>query len=101
MKCAASVIRVSVLLVCLAGVNACNNCEKLVEKVCTDLGPEDCAYWKQQGGDEKLIPGGRKVNRVCGQMTDDVVYQPLLKGQRDMIKAYRAADAAKAKAGIK
>ncbi len=98
MKATQLLIRASALLLGLLAVAACNNCEKLIQKICNDLGPDDCAYWKQHGGDAKLVPGGRGVNRACGTMMGDAVYQPLLKGQRDMVKAYRAADAAQAKA---
>ncbi len=96
MECVPFAVRAVALCLCLTGFAACNNCEKLVEKVCSDLGADDCAYWKQHGGADKLIPGGRGVNRACGMMLGDAVYPPLLKGQRDMVKAYRTADAAKA-----
>ena len=79
----------------------CNNCEKLTESLCKDLG-EDCASWKQAGGPEKVIPAGRGVNRACGSMLDtEAAYQGLLQGARGMAvadqlnKAIAAKDQAK------
>ena len=85
------------LILCLGLFTACHECDDLVQKMCTDLGPEDCAYWKAGGMDQKLIPGGRGVNKFCGMMKGDAVYQPLLKAQRDWVKAMRNADAVRAK----
>lgn len=48
----------------------CNQCEKLTEKVCAELG-NDCALWKELGGPDQITPQGRKVNRACGEILDN------------------------------
>ena len=73
---------------CLVG---CNNCENMIEKMCSDLGTEDCAYWKQRGWDRELIPGGRGVTKACGMMMGDNVYPKLLASQKNLIKVNREA----------
>ena len=98
MRCRQLLSRAFLLFSCVAGVSACHDCEKLVERMCTDLGPEDCTYWKAHGWDAQLIPQGRGVNKACGTMMSDAVYQPLIKAQKDMVAAYRKVDATKAKA---
>ena len=70
---------------------------QVFQKMCADLGPDDCAYWKAHGMDAKLIPGGRGVNKACSMMKGDAVYSPMLKGQQNWVKAMRQADAVKAK----
>jgi hypothetical protein len=52
---------------CFSG---CNNCEKLTEKVCAELG-KDCELWKEIGGPDQITPQGRKVNRACGTILDN------------------------------
>ena len=98
MKGSLSYLVTAAAVVGAIGMAGCNNCEKLVEKVCTDLGPEDCQYWKEHGWDQQLIPGGRGVNRACGSMMSDSVYPPLLAGAKNQVKANRGADAVRAKA---
>lgn len=93
-RLALTVLPVSSLVLGLI-VAGCNNCEKLVEKICTDLGPEDCQVWKAQGLDQQIIPGGRKVNRACGQMMDDAIYSKLVPPARLGVVAYRLAEATK------
>ena len=52
----------------------CNNCEKLEEKMCADLG-SDCEQWKELG--KPGIPEGRGANKMCGNALDDDVYPGL------------------------
>jgi hypothetical protein len=82
-------------------IAGCNNCEKLTESLCKDLG-DDCASWKEAGGPDMVIPGGRAVNKACGMMMDnDAAYQGALQGARataianDLKKAIAAKDQAK------
>ena len=82
-------------LLMLAG---CNNCEKLTEKLCADLGPEDCAVWKNAGLEQSMIPGGRKVNSACGSMMSDAIYPNVLKGTRQQVEATKKANQALQKA---
>ena len=80
----------------LAALSGCNNCEKMTESVCKDLGAEDCASWKATGGPEKVIPGGRKVNKACGMMMDnEAAYKGIVKSARLMVlsdKLQKATD---------
>ena len=57
-------------LAAAVALGGCNNCEKLTEKVCSELG-DDCALWKEIGGPEQITPQGRKVNRACGEVLDN------------------------------
>ncbi len=57
----------AMILGAVVGLGACNNCEKLCDKVCSELG-EDCELWKEIGGPEQITPQGRKVNRACGDV---------------------------------
>jgi hypothetical protein len=81
-------------------VAGCNNCEKMVEKVCGDLGPDDCAVWKRNGLDKSFIPTGRGTNSTCGRMMSGSAYEGLIKGARQQVAAARNAEKAKAKAGL-
>jgi hypothetical protein len=45
-------------------LSGCNNCEALAESVCSEIGPEDCALWKEAKGPESLA-GGRRSGRAC------------------------------------
>jgi hypothetical protein len=89
------------LAACLGFLTGCNNCEKLTEALCKDLG-DDCASWKAAGGPDMVIPGGRGVNKACGMMLDsDKGYKGILLGARgtavahDLKKAVAAKDTAK------
>jgi len=74
----------------------CNQCEKLTETVCKDLGPEDCATWKEVGGPERVIPEGRKSGKVCGQMaSNEQAYKGLVLGARSTVLTHRLTEAAK------
>jgi hypothetical protein len=75
-------------LLAIAFLSGCNNCEKMTEAICKDLGPEDCATWKAIGGPDQAVPGGRKVNRACGTIMDnELAYKGLVKGARGMVLA--------------
>lgn len=78
----------------LAMLTACNNCERLVEKVCSDLG-EDCALWREIGGPDAIIPGGRKVESACGQMaSNEAAYEGIVNSARGLVLAERLTRAA-------
>jgi hypothetical protein len=72
--------------VALAG---CNNCEKLTEKVCAELG-SDCALWKEIGGPDQITPQGRKVNNACGMILDnELAYEGLVNSARGTVLTER------------
>jgi hypothetical protein len=67
-------------------LTGCNNCEKLTDAICKDLGAEDCATWKASGGPDQILPSGRKVNKACGTfLGNDAVYQGLVKTARGQV----------------
>lgn len=72
----------------LFALSGCNPCEKLEEKLCADLGAEDCALWKKGGGPESLT-GGRRDSRACTNMMAGPSYDAMLKGARAMADALR------------
>ena len=75
----------------------CNQCERLVETMCKDLGAEDCATWKQIGGPENVIPGGRRPGNACGAMaSNEKAYKALLLSARGTVLAHRLTEASKA-----
>ena len=77
-------------------IAGCNQCEKLTETICNDLGPEDCAVWKEVGGPENVIPEGRKSGRVCGQMaSNERAYKGLVLGARSTVLTHRLTEASK------
>jgi hypothetical protein len=85
-----------VTVLALFTFGGCNNCEKMTEKLCSDLGAEDCALWKKSGFDQSLMPGGRKVNSACGTMMSDAVYPKVLQGARQQVAALHKIEKAKA-----
>lgn len=46
-------------------LGGCNVCEQLDEKICADLGEEDCAYWTDEmdraGSPSRSAPGRQKA----------------------------------------
>lgn len=67
----------------------CNPCESLEEKLCGDLGAEDCGLWRAANGPDVLYSGRRSfkfcVNARFG------LYDTLLQGARDSAAAMKAA----------
>lgn len=83
--------------VCVAGVffgvvlglGGCNNCEKLTERVCTDL-RDDCPLWKEIGGPEQITPNGRRVERACGEILEnELALEGLITSARGAVLAER------------
>lgn len=77
-------------------IAGCNQCEKLGESICKDLGPEDCATWKELGGPESVIPGGRRPGQACGQLaSNERAYEATVLGARGTVLAHRLGEATK------
>lgn len=103
--------------VALVGVlSGCDKCGKLDERMCADLGSEDCAVWKEGGMTftdqaEQSPGGGRRggIKRllfgagssVCDAASNDAVYPQILSGTKQAVVGLRAAKKAKEAAGIK
>ncbi len=85
----------AVALTVLLGLSACNNCEKLTEKVCADLGAEDCATWKELDGPSSIAPKGRRPNNVCGTMlSNEISYDGTVQSARGTVLAHLMKEAA-------
>lgn len=88
------VVAVAALMALSAG---CNNCEKLTEKICSDLGADDCAVWKEIDGPAKVVPQGRKPNRACGNILEtELAYDGLLNGAKGTVVGEKLKRAVKA-----
>ncbi len=80
------------------GLGACKGCDDLIAKMCTDLGADDCAYWKKHGWDQQMLPKGARVNAYCRDpMMSDAFYPKLLEIQKQQVKANQQADEIRAK----
>jgi len=78
----------------VAAVAGCNNCEKLTERVCADLG-DDCALWREIGGPDQITPQGRKVDSACATINaTEAAYKGMLSSARGMVLAERLTRAA-------
>jgi hypothetical protein len=80
----------------------CNQCEKMTNQICVELG-DDCELWKEIGGPEEAVPGGRGVNRACGNIMDnELAWEGTLNSHRGRVYAeqLKRAVAKKDQAGI-
>lgn len=76
---------------------ACASCEDMVEKVCSELGPEDCETWKSIGGPDQVVPGGRKANNACRtMMNNEQAMKGSVLGARGAVLAHEMQEAANA-----
>jgi hypothetical protein len=94
------ILAVSAAAVALSSgaLGGCKGCDDLIAQMCTDLGPEDCAYWKKHGWDQQMLPKGRRVNAYCRDpMMSDAVYPKLLQIQKRQVEANHKADEVRAK----
>jgi hypothetical protein len=51
-------------LACSVWLSGCNNCATLIDNVCEELGPADCALWKEAKGPE-MMTSGTRPERFC------------------------------------
>ena len=80
-------------LFALAGCE--NKCVTLESKICTDLGPSDCALWKEKGARDMLIPKtrtGAGFSKGCDVLLDS--YPVIIDAQKKIVANYKAAAAA-------
>ena len=81
----------------LWSITGCNNCEVLEEKLCEDLGAEDCRLWKEANGPKALTMGSRP-NRGCfNARFNPMQYSPYLAGAKAIADSMRKAQATSAK----
>ncbi len=102
-----SLLSITLAGACLA-LSGCNVCQDVDAKVCADLGPQDCALWKEKGFDfvtraEEEGPRRRQFLRdlvfgkgssTCQSATHDAVYPQMLAGFKAQVAAARASDEA-------
>ncbi|MBS2020618.1 MAG: hypothetical protein JST00_47630 [Deltaproteobacteria bacterium] len=64
----------------------CNQCRALEERICSDLGADHCAVWKELGGVDNVMKAGRGSGRACGQIASTpAAYDGILLGQRGLV----------------
>ncbi len=73
----------------LALLPSCNNCQALEEKICEDLGAEDCQLWKEGKGPETLFTGRRSGRSCFNARFNPMQYDPYLTGAKAMADAMR------------
>lgn len=94
-------IAVSILLGAAAG---CDVCGDLDERMCKDLGAEDCALWRENKltfSDQSHSGGGRRSglksllfgdgSGVCSSAGNDAVYPQMLSSMKQAVGALRQA----------
>jgi hypothetical protein len=106
----------SVGITFVGALSGCDSCGKLDERMCADLGAEDCALWKESGMSftdqaEQSPGGGRRSglkrmlfgsgSDVCNAASNDAAYEQILTGTKQAVAGMRAAKKAQAAAGIK
>ncbi len=84
------------ILALLCALAACNNCEKLVDKVCGDLGADDCAIWKELDGPENVASKGRRQNDRCGDVLEGIPYDGAVLEARSLVVSEKIKRASKA-----
>lgn len=75
---------------------ACNNCEKLVDKVCGDLGADDCEIWKELDGPDNVASTGRRQNDRCGDVLEGIPYDSAVLAARTLVVGEKVKRASKA-----
>jgi hypothetical protein len=83
-----SLLGVGLLALASTALGGCNACEKLEEKICGDLGADDCAIWKEADGPKSLY-GGRRENRACTNMLAGPAYDGMLKGAQAVVEVQK------------
>lgn len=83
------IAKLGAAIVAVVVFSGCNQCEALEEKLCDDLGAEDCKIWRESNGTD-ILYSGRRSNRFCfnARFTG---YDPLLQGARAHAAAMKAA----------
>lgn len=86
------------VLGCLAWLSGCNNCDALIENVCAEVGPDDCALWKEAKGPEMLISGSRPERFCLNQRFSPGSTAIFASAARETATAMRKVKAAQEKA---
>lgn len=107
-------LRLGALLILLGGIAGCDVCGDLDERMCKDLGAEDCAMWKENKmtfSEQATSGGGRRSglksllfgdgSGVCSSSGSDAVYPQILSSTKQAIGALRQAKKAQEAAAAK
>lgn len=106
--------RLSALIILLGAAAGCDVCGDLDERMCKDLGAEDCAVWKENKmtfSEQSSSGGGRRSglksllfgdgSGVCSSAGNDAVYPQMLSSMKQAVGALRqskkAVEASQAK----
>lgn len=85
---ASVVLTASIVLGVLALLPGCGACERLSDKICGELGAEDCAIWREAKGDETIVNSRTKT---CVNASFGSSYDVYLNGARITVKAMKDA----------
>jgi hypothetical protein len=107
-------LRLGALLVVLSAAVGCDVCADLDERMCSDLGAEDCAVWKENNmtfSEKSKSGGGRRSglksllfgdgSGVCSSSKSDAVYPQILSSTKQALEGIRKAKQAREAAGLK
>lgn len=89
------------ILACALWLNGCNNCATLIDDICTELGPADCALWKEAKGPDMLTSGSRPERFCMNQRFRPGATGIFVAGARKTAEAMRKAKEAQEKARAK
>lgn len=88
----------SVVFGCAFWLAGCNNCTALIDNICTELGPADCALWKEAKGPEMMTSGSRPERFCFNQRFRPGSTAIFVSGARQVAAAMRKAKGAQEKA---
>lgn len=74
-------------------VLACNPCKNLEDKMCADLGAEDCAIWRAPPLDRLGVGRGHMNAQMCSNAMDEPTYGQLLDAARKAVAAQKKVKA--------
>ena len=83
---------------CALWLTGCNNCASLIDDICSELGPADCALWKEAKGPEMLTSGSRPERFCFNQRFRPGSTGIFVSGARQVAEAMKKAKAAQEKA---
>jgi hypothetical protein len=80
-------------------LGGCDPCGALEEKICADLGPEDCEVWKAAPVNKAGIGDETMTSESCSNGLSGQLYDRLLAAARTAVKNKRTLDRAKEQEG--
>lgn len=77
------------MLLLLGASGGCSPCESLEQKICDDLGEENCTIWRENG--RTALPDGRRAFKMCVNAYFGPTYSAILTGARASAEAMKDA----------